>query len=247
MGCGPSKPITKTVVTPEEKRPILLDTNSSHVNNNSRQSVGESTARSTTSTKRHDNSSSKSPTINERSGSNPIDRDDTINNDDSGIDTSAARERYSNVSNVSSGINTNTSTGTETSFNSTDAFVASSSRPVTPSVEGQRITKRGHEKNEEAKDISFVHSTSRSVPPPPPLPSTNSNNTSNAVSASIQPIDPYWTYIYQTLAPHILDPEDLFSTLNDIINSNINKLHPVEISFIKRRVKDVVKVSWFYL
>ena len=245
MGCGPSKPITKTVVTiPEEKRPILLDTNSSHVNT-SRQSVGESTARSTTSTKRHDNSSSKSPTINERSGSNPIDRDDTINNDD--LDD-AARERYSNVSNVSSGINTNTSTGTETSFNSTDAFVASSSRPVTPSVEGQRITKRGQEKNEEAKDISFVHSTSRSVPPPPPLPSTNSNNTSNAVSASTQPIvDPYWTYIYQTLAPHILDPEDLFSTLNDIINSNINKLHPVEISFIKRRVKDVVKVSWFYL
>lgn len=244
MGCGPSKPITKTVVTiPEERRPILLDTNSSHVNN-SRQSVGESTARSTTSTKRHDNSSLKSPTINERSGSNPIDRDDTINNDD--LDD-AARERYSNVSNVSSGINTNTSTGTETSFNSTDAFVASSSRPVTPSVEGQRNTKRGHEKNEEAKDISFVHSTSRSVPPPPPLPSTNSNNTSNAVSASTQPIDPYWTYIYQTLAPHILDPEDLFSTLNDIINSNINKLHPVEISFIKRRVKDVVKVSWFYL
>ena len=229
MGCGPSKPITKTVVTiPEEKRPILLDTNSSHVNT-SRQSVGESTARSTTSTKRHDNSSLKSPTINERSGSNPIDRDDTINNDD--LDD-AARERYSNVSNVSSGINTNTSTGTETSFNSTDAFVASSSRPVTPSVEGYP---------------SSVHST-RSVPPPPPLPSTNSNNTSNAVSASTQPIvDPYWTYIYQTLAPHILDPEDLFSTLNDIINSNINKLHPVEISFIKRRVKDVVKVSWFYL
>ena len=79
------------------------------------------------------------------------------------------------------------------------------------------------------KDESSTHSTT----PPSPLP-TLANTTDSAANAVN---DPHWISIYQKLSPQIIDPEDLSTIISSIISTQIDKLSPAEVSFIKRRVK----------
>ena len=63
-----------------------------------------------------------------------------------------------------------------------------------------------------------------------PTAATSTSNISNT--------DPYWEYLFTTLSPRLLDPQDMHSTLDATISNMINNLSPVEVSFIRRRVKD---------
>ncbi|KAL7541199.1 hypothetical protein ACHAXR_010719 [Thalassiosira sp. AJA248-18] len=85
----------------------------------------------------------------------------------------------------------------------------------------------------QSDDISI---SSTVVPPPPPPPAPPANKDEGA-------IDPHWEYLFTTLSPHILDPEDLPSTLDATISKMINNLSPAEVSFIRRRVKDSIRTT----
>jgi ubiquitin C-terminal hydrolase len=63
----------------------------------------------------------------------------------------------------------------------------------------------------------------------------NSNDDNNDVNAP--QTDPLWSELFTILHPYLLDPEDLTSTLDATISKMIDQLSPVEVSFIRRRVK----------
>jgi len=87
------------------------------------------------------------------------------------------------------------------------------------------------------EDENNMSTSSHSIPPPPPPPPLP------PPPIEKDKTDPYWEYIFRTLSPHLLDPEDLPSTLDATISKMINHLSPAEISFIRRRVKESIRAT----
>ncbi|KAL7487577.1 hypothetical protein ACHAW6_013161 [Cyclotella cf. meneghiniana] len=50
-----------------------------------------------------------------------------------------------------------------------------------------------------------------------------------------------WNDLFTSLSAHIVDPQDLPSVLDSLISQTINALAPVEVSFVKRRVKHSIR------
>ncbi len=90
------------------------------------------------------------------------------------------------------------------------------------------------------------NSTFYDLPPPLP-PSLSASPTaaihppSNTKITENSDIDPYWDYLFTTFSPNLLDPQDMHSTLDATISKMINNLSPVEVSFIRRRVKEAYR------
>ena len=255
MGCNQSK-INKAVVQ-DNKQPILnnKERNSSLLPNNTsilqeeeeQQLLGKNNSNRSSSIINVDNNEVAVVGSVRR---NTVPSIDKRNNSD--VDTTKKQQRHSYASS-GGGSSTNSpgyiSKTSDVSFNSVNAVQSSPGKAnadidVNDTNKGVKESEVGKGKKKTAwsgkhklRDTSTSSSTSKqqkdepsthSIPPPPPPTLSN-------IDAAIN--DPHWIQIYTKLSPSIIDPEDLSTIISSIISSQIDKLSPVEVSFIKRRVK----------
>lgn len=60
------------------------------------------------------------------------------------------------------------------------------------------------------------------------------------VFAAPLPPDPRWEEVWGALHPYLLDPADVPAVMAELVSSTINKLSPTEVTFLQRRVRNVV-------
>ena len=253
MGCNQSK-INKAVVQQhDDKQPILnKERNSSLLPNDTsilqeeeeQQLLGKNNSNRSSSINIDNISSNEAVGSSVRRNTVP-----SIDKRNSDLDTTKKQQRHSYASSGGSTSPGYISKTSNVSFNSVNA-VQSSPGKVNADIDvdvndkgiketevkasGKKKTAwsgkhklRDTTSSSTKKDESSTHS----IPPPPTPTLSTTDSAANAVN------DPHWIQIYQKLSPQIIDPEDLSTIISSIISSQIDKLSPAEVSFIKRRVK----------
>ncbi|KAL9185341.1 hypothetical protein ACHAXT_003118 [Thalassiosira profunda] len=109
-----------------------------------------------------------------------------------------------------------------------DASISSVGALAPPPSEAISSRGRRHQRTPSQGGVGLASaSSSHSAPPPKEKGS----------------VDQRWEYLFATLSPHLLDPEDLPAVLDAAISQTINRLSPAEVSFIRRRAKEAARLT----
>ena len=253
MGCIQSKQVTKSVVR-EDQRPILdshrrqSQETSSDVNvllqQEEEQQLRGGNSRSSGLNAKADDSKKKPPSSSSIAAKEEVhdnnddeDEEDSLGDNYHKIISSPSKQTSLNSGGHNSQVgSSNHSSGMtqlmEESFSSIGAL-APEDYNTTRSANNNasnNLSTSGKDKSSKVKKENVLVT---SPPNSPPSSTTQANDDDDDTK--------YWEYIFTTLSPYILDPEDLPSTLDYTISRMINNLSPAEVSFIKRRVKDSIQ------
>ncbi|KAL7555026.1 hypothetical protein ACHAWF_018621 [Thalassiosira exigua] len=138
----------------------------------------------------------------------------------------------------------NRSSANASSANTADGDASVSSVAATsPSPPEVASNKKATALKKKESNGSSANSSSHSIPPPPPAfpppaPAPPPKEKEDGSAA-----DPHWERLFRALSPRLLDPEDLPSALDAAISGTVDKLSPVEVSFVRRRVKAAARAA----
>ena len=135
------------------------------------------------------------------------------------------------------------SSNSQQAIETTSAFaIKKSTSSDEQPVSSKKIQRRSSSKSNNVKATTNPRTAANAASAPIPSSSSHSSRSNKQSSSSSSlvdsnTIDPRWSELFTSLHSSILDPEDLPATLDATISKTIDLLSPVEVSFIRRRVK----------